>query len=392
MNTVKKIKLIINKTNKETFDFWLRKCRILYNVCLDERKFYYQATGKNLNMYDQKKELVDIKDLDKTWGDVPSKALQEIVFRVNKSFQRFFEGAGYPKYKNDDTFKSIVLTRGDVKVKNGLAYLPKIKNGIRGVEEFPTEFSSVKLVKDNGYYFLNFTCSTNPITNLNLNDGIVGIDLGLSSLMTDSNGYVVKRFPLKLIKKYGKRIAELNQSLSTKKKGSRARNKVKKQLNKAHTRLKNSRTDYLQKQSTKYIKQLKEDIVIVGDLKVKKLMKSNKSKKQRNFSRAYSNASISLFKTMLEYKIKWSGKIFDEEDEAYTSKTCSCCGTVKHDLKVKDRVYNCNNCDLSIPRDENGAINIKKMYLGIFNPIGVKLNKEKVPNLLGHNCSVRAAT
>ena len=121
-------------------------------------------------------------------------------------------------------------------------------------------------------------------------------------------------------------------------------------------------------------------------------MKSNKSKKQRNFSRAYSNASISLFKTMLEYKIKWSGKIFDKEDEAYTSKTCSCCGTVKHDLKVKDRVYNCNNCDLSIPRDENGAINIKKMYLGIFNPIGVKLNKEKVPNKLGHNCSVRAAT
>ena len=229
MNTVKKIKLIINKTNKETFDFWLRKCRILYNVCLDERKFYYQATGKNLNMYDQKKELVDIKDLDKTWCDVPNKALQEIVFRVNKSFQRFFEGAGYPKYKNDDTFKSIVLTRGDVKVKNGLAYLPKIKNGIRGVEEFPTEFSSVKLVKDNGYYFLNFTCSTNPITNLNLNDGIVGIDLGLSSLMTDSNGYVVKRFPIKLIKKYGKRVAELNQSLSTKKKGSRARNKVKKQ-------------------------------------------------------------------------------------------------------------------------------------------------------------------
>jgi len=85
---------------------------------------------------------------------------------------------------------------------------------------------------------------------------------------------------------------------------------------------------------------------------------------------------------MLEYKINSIGKIFIEEDEAYTSKTCSCCGTVKHDLKVKDRVYNCNNCELSISRDKNGAINIKKIYLGLFKPIGIELNNKKSTQLV----------
>lgn len=383
MITVKKIKILPNKSQKETFDFWIRRCCILYNVCLNERKFYYQATGKGLNMYDQKKELVDLKKYDPSWNDVPNKSLQEIVFRVNKAFNSFFEGGGYPKYKNKDTFRSIVFVKQDVRVKNGLTYLPKIKTGIKGIKEFPTNYSSVRLLKEKGDYFLIFTCDIILSFGENYNNDVVGIDLGLSTLMTDSNGYSVNRFSVKLIKKYEQRIKELNKSLSNKKKGSKQREKVKKQLNKAYTKLKNTRLDYLHKQSSKYVKQLKEDIVVVGDLEVKKLMKSNKTKKQKNFSRSYGNSAINIFVNLLEYKVKKIGKEFTKISEEYTSKTCSCCDTVKHDLKVTDRVFNCVNCGLTIPRDENGGINIKRKYMGTFNPIGVKLKNKKTQVTLG---------
>ena len=378
MKTVKKIKIVVSKKNKETFDFWLRRCKTLYNVCLDEKKFFYQATGESLNKYEQKKELVDLKKYDKSWKDIPNKSLQEIVFRVDKSFQNFFRGRGYPKYKNNDNFNSITFMKQDVRIKNNLAHLPKIKEGIKGFEKFPEDYSSVQLLKENENYYLIFTYEDNKlIENKILNKDVVGCDLGLKTLMTDSNGLEIKRFSISLVKKYENRIKELNKSLATKKRGSKRRKKVKRQLKKTYQKLSNSRKDYLHKESTKYIKNTQEDIVAIGDLEVKKLMKSDNTKQQNNFSRTYSNAGIRIFVDMLNYKSLKYGKHFYKVNEEYTSKTCSCCSKVNKDLKVSDRNFNCDSCNLSIPRDVNGAINIMKVYLGTFNPIGVKLKTKK---------------
>ena len=65
----RKIKIYPSKNQKETFDFWLRKCKYLYNVALEEKITYYKYTNKYLNIYEQKKELVDIKDFDKSWKE-----------------------------------------------------------------------------------------------------------------------------------------------------------------------------------------------------------------------------------------------------------------------------------------------------------------------------------
>lgn len=377
MKKAKKIKLIINKTNFNTFEFWLRRCKTLYNVCIDQYIYHYQGTGKTLNKYVQKKELTLLKKEDPSWNDIPNKSLQEIVFRVATSFKNFFNGFGFPKHKTNDNFTSIFFAKTDVRIKNGLVYLPKIKNGIKGVEEFPNDFTGVKLKKENDDYFLVFVYNTTPNLLEEYNNDVVGCDLGLKSLMVDSNGYEVKRFSTKLIKKYEARIAELNKSLSSKKLTSKRRKKVKKQLNKTHLRLKNTRYDYVQKESTKYIKQVKEDTIVVGKFEVKKLMESDNTKKQKNFSRSYSNAAISIFTFLLEYKAKQCGKTFEKVNESYTSKTCSCCLHVKHNLTVKDRVFNCDWCGVSLPRDENGSINIKRVYNGTFKPIGIKLKDEK---------------
>ena len=75
MKLVKKVKILPTKSQRERFDFWLRRSCYLYNVALEERILVYKATGKGLNVYEQKKELVDIKDFDPTWKEVPNKDL-----------------------------------------------------------------------------------------------------------------------------------------------------------------------------------------------------------------------------------------------------------------------------------------------------------------------------
>ena len=382
MKLVNKIKIITNKSDREIFDFWLRRCKVLYNVALQEKIWYYKATGKSLSLYEQKKELVDIKQYDESWKDVPNKALQEVIFRLDKTYQSFFRGGGFPKFKNDDNFKSIEFVEKDVRVKNNLVFLPKIKKGFKGTETFPLKYSSVRLVKENNEYYLSFICEYEIKQKLDVNTNVVGCDLGLKTLLTDSNGHKVKRFSVKLIKNYQKKINALQTSLSTKKNGSIKYKKVKKQLNKTYTKLKRSSIDYLHKESTKYIKQVKEDIIVIGELNVKDLMKSNGDKKQKNFSRSYGSSSITSFINLLKYKAKKHSKIVTIVGEEYTSKTCSCCGTVKYNLKVSDRIYNCTYCELNIDRDINGAINIRKIYLKEFNPIGIDLEKIKAKHSL----------
>ena len=348
----KKYKLILTRSQTETFDFWFRRCKVLYNVALEEKIEYYRRTNKYLNIYDQKKELVDIKDFDDTWKDVPNKSLQEIIFRVDKSFKNFFKGRGFPKFKR--IIDSIEFVKTDLRIKNEELYFPKIKDKIKSFEHIKEGFTSGRLVKENDGYYL--ACLYKQEIKISPeNNEILGVDLGLKDLLTDSNGSKVKRFSKKLVTKYHKRIEDLNKSLSKKKKGSIKFKKVKKNLGKSYTRLKNTKNDYLHKESLKLVKDNKESIISLGDIKINSII--NKSKK--GLTKSFYVNSLGIFKQMISYKSTKYNKICVLVDERMTSRTCSCCGNVNHSLKLSDRVYNCLMCKNSIDRDFNAAINMK---------------------------------
>ena len=377
MNTIKhiytrKVKINPSKNQIETFDFWMRRCKYLYNVALEEKINYYKATNKYLNVYEQKKELVDIKDYDKTWKEIPNKSLQEIVFRVDESFKSFFKGSGFPKFKK--SLNSIEFVKTDVRLKDGKLYLPKIKQNIKCVEEIKNNWTSVKLSKNNNNYYLIFTYQEDKEFKLE-NTDILGIDLGLMSLYTDSNGNKVNRFSKKLISKYYSRILELNKSLSKKKKGSLKFNKVKKQLGKTYNRLSNTKNDYLHKESLKLVKN-NEGIIAIGDIKIKSIVDNKLSGK--GLVKSFYLNSLGIFKQYVIYKSAKHNKLCLLIDEKMTSKTCSCCGNIKYDLKLSDRIYNCLVCENSIDRDENSAINMK--LLG-----SSSLSKDKLVSLNGNN-------
>lgn len=358
---VNKIKLKPNKSQKETFDFWLRRCKILYNVALEEKILFYKATNKYLNVYEQKKELVDIKDYDKSWSDIPNKSLQEIIFRVDKSFKNFFNGKGFPKFKS--SLNSIEFVKTDIRLKNNLLFLPKIKESIKYTENIKTGWTSAKLVKDRDNYFILFTYQENKVVDPK-NNNVIGIDLGIMSLYTDSNGNKCHRFSKKLISKYYQRILDLNKSLSKKNKGSNRFKKVKKHLSKTYNRLGNTKKDYLHKESLKLIK-CKESIISLGDIKIQSIIDNKNTK--RGLVKSFYQNSLGIFKQYVVYKSIKYNKLCLMIDERMTSKTCSCCGSINYGLKLSDRIYSCLKCKNSIDRDHNSAINMKLLGSSILS-------------------------
>lgn len=357
----KKIYLNPKKSQIEKFDFWLRKCCYLYNIGLQEKIEYYRISGKYLNLYEQKKELVDIKKFDSSFCDVPNKSLQEIIFRIDKSFKKFFSGGGFPKYKRN--LNSIEFVKTDIRLKNNELYFPKIKEPIKTSENIELGWTSGRLVKEGNRFYIVLVYKKE--VNLDSkNEDVLGVDLGLKDLYTDSNGDKGKRFSTKLVKKYRKRIDILTKSLSSKKRGSNRFKKVKKQLHKTHKRLNNTKMDYLHKTSTSLLKRSNESIISVGDINIESIINKNrKIKSKKGLVESFYSSSLGIFKQMISYKgIKFNKEII-LVDERNTSKTCSCCGNLKHELTLSDRVYNCLVCKNSIDRDENAAINMKMLGL-----------------------------
>jgi len=352
----KKIRIYPTGGQQETFEFWMRRCNTLYNVALEEKICYYKVTGKYLSVYDQKKELKGIKAQDPTWKDVPNKPLQDMIFRLDRAYKNFFDKiSGFPKFQSETDTISFVKT--DVRVVDGQLLLPKIKNRIKVKEDIPVNYTSVKLHREDGMWFLIFTVKEER-TSTPDNSDILGIDLGLKDLYTTSEGEKGGRLSKKLIKKYHYRTKYLNQSLSKKTKGSRRFKKVKKHLKRAYTRLKNTKNDYLHKQANRLL-DCTEGVIALGNIDVQSIVTDKRTSK--GLIKSFYINSLGIFKQYVTYKAVRQNKTVIPIDEKNTSRTCSCCGNNKYDLKLGDRVYNCRSCNNSIDRDVNAAVNMKRL-------------------------------
>ena len=366
----KKIKMQLSHNQKNIIDFWLRRCCLLYNTALEERIAYYKVKHKSSSLYDQKKEIVDIKNYDSSWYDIPNKALSNIIFMLDNAYKNFFRDSkkvGFPKFKSYDNFNTITLTNADVRLKsNNTILLPKIKTHIKLKEIPPKQYRQVKITRESNDYYIIFTYRADSVIKLE-NDLSIGIDLGLINLYADSLGNKQKRFSLKLYNNYYKRIRELNQSLANKKMRSNNWKKIKEQLNKTYKRLVNSRNDFLHKVSYKLVtfcKDLNISNIVVGDIKISNIV----SKSNKGLRKSFYNVSLNTFKQMIKYKSELYGLNAYFVNEAYTSKTCSCCCKVNNKLNLSYRTYECL-CGNNIDRDVNAAINIKNVWLGQFSCI-----------------------
>ena len=352
-------------------------CRYIYNFYLAHNKELYDKgdkfiSGKSFSVWLNNEYLPD--NPDKLWiKEVSSKSVKKSIEDGYTAFTKFFKHqSSFPKFKKKDKSdvkmyfvktdaKSTIWcerhrikipTLGWMKLKEK-GYIPTTKDG------YVIKSGTVSKKADRYYVSVLVEISDTNIVNNN-NDGI-GIDLGLKDFAIISNGKTYKNInKSRKVKKLEKQLRREQRCLSRQyeylKKGeSTQRANIQKQklkVQKLHHRLDNIRTDYINKTIAEIVK-TKPSYITIEDLNVLGMMKN------RHLSKDVASQKFYEFKTKLKGKCDDNNIELRIVDRWFpSSKLCHCCGSIKKDLKLSDRIYKCN-CGYVEDRDLNASLNLR---------------------------------
>ena len=378
---IKSIKVRLNPNNKQlTKLFQYAGCdRFAYNWAISREQDNYKQGNKFLSDSELRKEFTQLKKQSEyQWlNEVSNNVTKQAIKDACNTYKRFFKGqCKYPKFKSkkhstpsfyQDNIK-IQFTDTHVKVESFSMSKKQNKQKLNWIKlcekgRIPTDckYMNPRFTYDGLYWYVSVGIEVNDNTTLPLNEGI-GIDLGIKDLAICSDGNTYKNInKTQTVKKLEKKKRRLQRSISRKyeenKKGAsycKTSNIIKseKELLKLNHRLTNIRQNYLHQTSAKIVKR-EPSFICIEDLNVSGMMKN------RHLSKAVQNQGFFEFRKQLEHKCRDKGIQLIVADRFYpSSKLCSCCGNIKKDLKLSDRVYRCA-CGNMIDRDFQASINLK---------------------------------
>ena len=375
---LKSFKTEINPTEEQKAK--IRKtvgtCRYIYNFYLTHNKELYDKgekfmSGKSFSVWLNNEYLP--QNPDKLWiKEVSSKSVKRSIENGCIAFTRFFKHqSAFPNFKKKgrsdvkmyfvknnpkdcrcERHRINIPSLGWVRIKEK-GYIPTTKDG------FVIRSGHVSIKAGRYYVSILIEIPNNKIAN-NSNEGI-GIDLGLKDFAIVSNGKTYKNINKSAgLKKLEKQLVREQRCLSRKyenlKKGeSTQKANIQKQrlkVQKLHHRIDNIRTDYINKTIAEIVK-TKPSYITIEDLNVKGMMKN------RHLSKAVASQKFYEFRTKLQAKCKENGIELRVVDRWFpSSKTCHCCGAVRKDLKLSDRIFKCD-CGYIEDRDFNAALNLR---------------------------------
>ncbi|MPM34691.1 IS200/IS605 family transposase [bioreactor metagenome] len=363
--------------------------RFSYNWGLAFLNKYYEENNKSLSIGELRKRFTELRnDEEYIWlKEVSSEIPQQALKDLGESFKKFFnKQSSYPKFKKKGKCEisffhlnnKFVVENNKIKLEK-IGYVKMKDEGRLPVGNYKKDKIKVlnPRVKFNGkFWYLSLALEVEDETKEELTDISVGVDLGIKDLAIVSN--IDKPFKninkSKEVKRLNKKLKRLQRQVSRKydmlksgttfKKGEKlikTQNiiKLEKQIKLVHKRIGDIRLNHIH-QTTNTIVKTKPCRVVMEDLNVKGLMRN------KHLSKAIAEQCFSKFINILEYKCKYNGIEFVKADKFFpSSKKCSCCGTIKKDLKLKDRTYVCHNeeCNLIIDRDKNASINLANYKL-----------------------------
>lgn len=356
-----KYKLKPNATQKNTFEWWLGVCRYVYNLALEHRITSYQS-GTPVGRFDQYNQFVECKREFPWLSEVHSEVTQETLDRVDNAYQKFFKGAGFPKWAKKDEYRSFTFKRS-VSVQGDFVKLPKI-GLVRfyNSRTFRGKIKYVNIVKEIDSWYVCF-CVEQPSPIQSSENQAVGIDMGVARLASLSSGSFFEN--PRHFNRFKKALRLKQRKLARQKRGSKSRLKTKCQLTKLHQKIRRCRTDYLHKVSTQITGTFNK--VYVEDLKLNNMTKSAKGtvekpgknvRQKTGLNRSLNDAGIGQFLTMLEYKALRNGGEFIRVNPAYTSQTCSDCGYKSPENRESQSLFVCKSCGERHNADTNASKNI----------------------------------
>ena len=373
-----RIELKLTKEQKIKVNKTIGTERFIYNEYIKYNQEQYELGNKFVSAFDFSKYINNVylpNNPDKKWiKDVSSKSVKQAMIYGEKAFKNFFKGlSSFPVFKkkgknelgvyfvkNSKTdfefyrHKIKIPTLKFVRVKE-YGYIPKNANIKSG---------TISKVADR--YFLSLIIEVEDIVKTE-NKSIkgLGIDLGIKDTAICSDGRVFKNInKTKKVKKIKKKLKreqrkmsrsiEYSKSKKIKLKECKNFNKKKLKVQRLFYKLNCIRDDYNNKMVNE-ITRTKLKYITIEDLKVSNMMKN------KHLSKAIQEQNFYTIRIKFINKCKERNIELRLVDTFYpSSKTCSCCGNIKKDLKLNDRIYKCNNCGLEIDRDYNASINLEK--------------------------------
>ena len=375
---LKSFKTEINPTEEQKVK--IRKtigtCRYIYNFYLAHNKELHDngekfMSGKSFSVWLNKEYLP--KNPDKLWmKEVSSKSVKRSIENGCVAFTRFFKHqSAFPNFKKKgksdvkmyfvknnpkdcrcERHRINIPSLGWVRIKEK-GYVPTTKDG------YVMKSGHVSIKADRYYVSVLIEIPNNKTAD-NSNEGI-GIDLGLKDFAIVSNGKTYKNINKSAkLKKLEKQLIREQRSLSRKyehlKKGeSTQRANIQKQtlkVQKLHHKIDDIRIDYINKTIAEMVK-TKPSYITIEDLNVSGMMKN------KHLSKAVASQKFYEFRIKLQAKCNENGIELRVVDRWYpSSKTCHCCGAIKKDLKLSDRIFKCD-CGYTEDRDFNAALNLR---------------------------------
>ena len=332
--------------------------RLVYNMALQARGDAWRTEERSIGYVESSALLTQWKRTEELafLTEVSSVPLQQGLRHLQKAFANFFaKRAKYPTFKSKKKSRaSAEYTASAFRYRDGRLTLAKMREPLAVVWSRPlpagVEPTTVTVSKDSaGRWHVSMLCE-DTVEALPATDAVVGVDVGVTSLLTLSTGEKITnpRFE----RRDRERLAKAQRQAAKKEEGSKNRAKARLKVAKVYTRIADRRRDHLHKLTTRLVRE--NQTIVIEDLTVRNMVKNH------TLARSISDASWTAMRSMLEYKASWYGRELVVVDRWYpSSKLCSDCGYRAATMPLNVREWTCGNCAMVHDRDVNAAINLK---------------------------------
>jgi putative transposase len=373
-----KIRLYLNKEQEKKINSLLGSYRFIYNQCLNYKIERYKNDKQNTSLSDLGKYFHGELRNNFDWlKEHNTKVLKQSIINLEVAYKNFFkQNKGFPKFKSKHDVQKARFPQEAVSSKtfdeeSSRLNLTKTINNLKFecserdkkyLYNNKQNIKSITIYKNkSGRYYATILIDGELTKVVNKSDKSLGIDLGIKTLLSFSDGQTVDN--PKWIRNNEFKLKKLQKQLSKKQKGSKNRNKLRIRLAKLHEKIKNQKQDFLHNITTKIINE--NQVIILEDLNVSGMLKNH------NLAKSIQELGLGELRRQLEYKSLWYNRDIIFVDRWFpSSKTCSCCGWKNKSLSLKDREFICEDCGVVIDRDLNASINILNE--------GLRIYKEKI--------------